>query len=201
MIALRQFAQTSFKDETDRSKPVDPEFAHGICAGLCREWLHLRTAGDNNSMPNYYLALSSQRAYSHTMDIKRAHHGFQDRTYRELKEQFWGGAGLTVRAYWAQQGEISTRIRSLGRGSGIAICIQFHNPLRGRGAHALAVARLPGGGRLRFFDPNGGDKVAGGGEWGFPEATLMLSNAHEVRTYINTYYQVLRSAAVFKVSR
>lgn len=201
MIALMHFAQTRFKDETDPSKPVDPEFSHGICAGLCREWLHLRTAGDNNSMPNYYRALSSQRAYSHTMDIKRGQHGFQNRTAQELREQFWGGPGLTVRAYWAQQGETSTRIRSLGRGSGIVICVQFHHPLRGRGGHALAVARLPGTGRLRFFDPNGGDKVAGGGEWGFQERTLMLSNAHEVRAYINTYYQVLLSAAVFEVSR
>jgi hypothetical protein len=61
------------------------------------------------------------------------------------------------------------------------------------------VARLPATGRLRFFDPNGGDKVPGGGEWGFAEGTMMLSNAHEVRSYIRQYYRILVGATIFLI--
>lgn len=198
MIALRQFAQTSFKDETDVNKPVDPAHAHGICAGLCRNWLHLRINGNNNAMPNYYQALSTQRAYLDTLQVKRDG-GYGAVGMLDLKTEFWGGAGLRVTAYRGQQNQISSKIRGLNRGSGLGISVIYDHPIRGRAAHAVAVARLPMTGRLRFFDPNGGDKIPGGGEWGFAQGTMMISNAHEVRSYIRQYYRVVQNAIIFLV--
>jgi hypothetical protein len=198
MIALRQYAQKSIKDETNPNMPVDPAHAHGICAGLCREWLHLRINGNNNAMPNYYQALSKQRAYLDALQIKRGG-GYAGVEMLDLKTEFWGGAGLRVTAYRGQQNEISSKIRELNRGTGIGISVVFRHPVHGMAAHAVAVARLPMTGRLRFFDPNGGDKIPGGGEWGFAQGTMMLSNAHEVRNYIRQYYQVVQKVTIFLV--
>ena len=200
MSALRQFAQKSIKDETNPNMPVDPSHAHGICAGLCRDWLHLRINGNNNAMPNYYHALSAQRAYLITMQAKRDG-GYDGVGMLDLKAEFWGGQGLRVKTYRGQQNEISSKIRGLNRGTGIGISIVFRHPIHGMAAHAVAVARLPRTGRLRFFDPNGGDKIPGGGEWGFAQRTMMLSNAHEVRNYIRQYYQVVQNVAIFLVKK
>jgi hypothetical protein len=198
MIALQDFAQTRFKDETDVHRPVDPSHAHGICAGLCRDWLYLRINGNNNSMPSYYHALAAQRPYVETLEAKRrgGHTGVE---MVALKAEFWSAPRYIVTTYRNQETDIATRIRTLDRGTGIAICITFDHQVHGRSGHALAVARLPATGRLRFFDPNGGDKVPGGGEWGFAEGTMMLSNAHEVRSYIRQYYRILVGATIFLI--